>query len=150
MTRTMKHLAFVLALAALTACGHSEPVAEDPLPQAAQVPMPEAGTVEPIIVNGVDYSFPKDTTWFALTADRCEFYVLVPPERGDYRARIFDTQGQLIKTVYESGLKGGVNLISFDPQALDPGSYEYVLTKNIYADTVQLCRFDIQEVPVLE
>ena len=146
----MKYLLLAFFTLSLLACGSNSEPETNPLAQAQQVDLPPAGSVEPVIVNGVDYSFPRDTTWFALTAERCAFYVLVPPERGDYRARVFDTRGNLIKTVYESGLKGGINEISFNPQALAPGSYEYLLTNNIYADTVQLCRFDMVAVPSLD
>lgn len=102
--------------------------------------------VEPFIMGGFDLSFERDTAWYALTAERCLFYTHVP-ERGDYRARVFDDKGTLVKVVYESALKPGINEIAFNPQAMEPGNYSYLLTKNIYTDTVQLCHFGIQEMP---
>lgn len=143
-------LVCALALVAgVQACSSGEGDSQPRTDQTEHDNPGEKPRVEPVILGGYDFSFPEDTTWFALTAERCLFYTYVA-ERGDYRARVFDDKGEVIKVVYESGLKKGINEIAFNPQAMEVGTYSYLLTKNIYADTVQLCHFEIQEVPSMD
>jgi hypothetical protein len=143
---------FLLGTILLTACSSQSGDHSD----STSVPTSSSSTsevkpkVEPVVVHGVDLTFPYDTTWFALTADRCTFLTYVPERGGDYRARVLDMEGNLVKTIYETGLKAGIHELSFNPQPLEPGSYVYMLTKDIYADTLQVCRFDVQISPEVD
>lgn len=84
-----------------------------------------------------DKTFPMDTTWYRIDESRAVISVYVDKRGYDWRARIMTPEGQLVKTIYESGLKSGVTDFSFNPQAMLPGDYVWLLTRDVYRDTVQ-------------
>lgn len=133
-------------LAGMGACS-SEPSSsasrgDKPVPSRIQdTPTPKL----PEFIEGFDLTYENDSiSWAVMDTSRVTFFVN-SPEREDFRAILYTPEGDHVKTIYETALKTGENEISFSPDILKPGTYRWVLTKNIYADTIQMCLFDVRE-----
>lgn len=130
-----------LSAGILTSCGERAPVSSD---TAIEHASPDSTlTVKAIMHEAFDRSFPTDTAWYDFSVERCAISVFVDKRGHDWRARILTPEGQLVKTIYESGLKSGINTFSFNTAALEPGDYVWLLTREIYADTVQQGSFSV-------
>lgn len=148
MNITLKTTLMLALMAGMSACssdqGSSAVNREDTPAVSSQQESPTPKI--PSFVEGFDLTYGNDTLqWYSMDTSRVIFYVN-SPEREDFRANIYTPDGDHVKTIYETALKTGENEISFSPDILKSGTYRWVLTKNIYADTVQMCLFDVRDI----
>jgi hypothetical protein len=98
------------------------------------------------ILSAADYSFDEETEFCEVEGERVLFKVF-EKSHSSYIALVQDSEGATIRTVFESGLKRGINQISFRHLALGEGTYRWLMMDRLANDTVQYVEFSVSDIP---